>query len=447
MCDKLITVDPRTGKGAGITYTDAAAAVRHVNQYSGAAVIYFDVDEDANLPDIVPGGTFLHLLDQDVQDQVHCLTREMYKHLNSNKLEQAHRSYDAIFSLIPGKMGHMLDSYTTSWHLWIQEQPVVEELLQLLHGPDYLLLHNRASIRLGPQPSRPSKKRKADAELQRAPQRPRLVPGCETHDQHNAAPPPPPPQPAPSVDFKWHKEGTAGERGYICCLPLQGGGVGRRSFCLVGNEQENPFPAPSNAKLFDAVTDAQIRQRGLETTEIDVHIPPGKVAIILFDHHMVHGIHPAGLGVQLYLSGASRPKIKWLGHRRDDILRPRRGKPDGIHLKMHDPAMRLPIEYYDSVKLGLLYNCPDMIWPSGKPLPSHSVQGQSVGSNRDKFPNGDYSFRFRDGTVDNGPEMRARLEALDIRVPELAFELLQKWTLDPTTLTPQQLRRWGFRDD
>jgi len=293
-----------------------------------------------------------------------------------------------------------------------------------LHGDDYKWLHNRACIRLGQRT--PSKKPKSGQP--------------PAHRESIKSVSHPAPKPVAECDYKWHKEGVPGERGAIICLGLQEG-VARRSFAFVGNERDNPFPQPTGAKLFVSISPEEIASRGLTPEALDVHVPPGKVAIILWDHNMVHGIHPGGVGVQLYLSAASPAKIQYLQEVRDGILKKQ------TRVRMHDVLMRQPRAYYDTVQLGFLYGCCDMLWPSGKPIPAHSVQGQSVGSNQQKFPNNDYTFHLRrDGTVDNGPEMRSRLDAMGIRVPEIAYDIPHKWVRDPSILSAEQLYRWGFAE-
>jgi len=406
-------IDPSRGLGSELTFTDPEAAKRHVDRHSGAVVVYLDADAgDTPTEDILPGGNFLHLMSREVQLQVRELAARMYRELAANELASARSTYDAVFSLIPGKMGHMLDSYTTDWHLWIQKQPVVNRLMRALYGPDFRWLHNRASIRLGlGKTGRPEPHRNALKSLKKQ----------------------------KAVNYKWHKEGRPGEYGYICCLPLQGG-VARRSFAFVGDEHTNPFPQPTGAKLFDCITPEQIAARGLTSSELDVFVPEDKIAIIFWDHNMVHGIHPGGVGVQLYLSAADPSKIGWLHRKRKEMLK------RGTCVKMHDAVMRCPDLYYDTVQLGWLYGCNDQLWPSGKPIPSHSVHGQSVGSNRSKFPNSDFTFHLRqDGTVPNGPETRRRLVALGIEVPEIAYHIPHPWVRDPSDLDPEQLHRWGFK--
>jgi hypothetical protein len=417
MCDVTITVDPKRGRGGRLTFYDAQAAVDPVRAHSGAAVLYLPVDTTDLPEDICPGLNYLHLMAPEVQAEVRSLSGQMYGYLAADELARARKVYDSIFSLLPGKMGLMLDSYTTDWHLWIQRQPVVDRLMRILYGDNYVWLDNRACIRLGTAQAKP--------------------PRSPARQSIKAKPKPKPP--ARPQDMKWHKEGRPGEYGYIPCLPLRRG-TARRSFAMVPDERRDPFPQPTNAKMFQPIDAAQILAKGLQRVALDVFVPEGMVAIIIFDHNMVHGIHPHGVGVQLYISAADGDKVRWLDGRYQDLIRRR------VYEGLHCPEMRQPPDYYSSLQIGFLYGCCSIIWPSGKPIPAHSVQGQSVGSNRAKFPGDDYSFRLRtDGTVARGPDKRQQLDALGLRVPDLAWTLPGDWVRDPADLPVDQQRRWGFR--
>lgn len=383
-----------------LAFTDVEAAVAHIREKSGAAVLYIDAPPD--LPRVVPAGNSLHLHAPEVAVKVKRLTDRMYAQMERNELASARKTYDAIFKLVPGRQGKMLNSYTSECHLALQKLPEMNQLMVHEAGEDFRWLHNRACIRLGTS----------------------NVKSSPFYDDG---------------DRKWHKEGRRGEIGHIVCLPQ--GDVGRRSFCIVPDDNEraaNPFPPPNQSTMFEAVTYQQIRARGLMPVEYDVRVPRGKIAVILWDHYCVHGIHPDGVGVQLYMSAADDDKIQWLDKRCRDFAKRK------VHTKLHDPSLRG--QYYELVQLAWLYASHDPVWPSGKAIPGHGVAGQSHSSNSSKFPGSTVpQFTFRtDGDVEHGPAKRRRLQDRDIQVPELAYSMPTPWIRDPESLDPTQRWRWGF---
>ncbi len=391
-----IVIDPSTDRGSELCFATVATAAAHLKQNGGGAVVFVKAPKGLRDTEIDPTLNYRHLLKPEHRDALAVLQPQFSECVRGGKYKEAKRLMRAMSKHAPGLCHFdMVNSYTTAQHLLLQAMPETMELMGLMHGAKWRWLHNRGAVRLSDIPKRPL--RVADAML--------------------------------------HKEGNEGDLGLICCMQ------GRRFVTLMPNEHRKPL-APSGMNNFrlvamDEITDPQGAH---EVVALDVRVPVGYVAFILFANGHVHGVDPRGQSADLYLSAANDEAIEKLAAKRRKILR------DRTYVDSHDTRMRDPVmEYYETVQIAWLMGTCDQLWPSGKVVPSHGSHGQSFAGNKRKYVDDKICYKFpATGTVEHGPEVQARLESKCITVPALAYSMPEKWTRSPEILSQEQLMRWGF---
>ena len=342
---------------------------------------------------IHPAQTYQHLLNPKNKIQVERLTDTFNIAWKSRQYEEALKTLKQMSKFAPGfANADMLNHYTTSLHLCAQKHPLVVELFTKLYGENYQLLHNRASFRA----------KGGELEVKRA---------------------------------GLHKEGLPGEVGYIVCLP------GQRYFCIMHREHEKPLDPPGPTH-FRKVSECELTDPmgAHEVISLNVEIPPGRIAIILFDHYKPHGIDHRGYGVHLYLSACNDEKLRKLSSIRADICKRGKYKID------HDPRMRdANLSYLDTIHIGLIAGMPDQLWPSGKVIYANGAHTQSHGPNRSKFIGGDLQYRLPEADAEEAlpAAKRRRLRECGLgHLPPWVDHI--QWKLDPNELPMDQRRHWGI---
>jgi hypothetical protein len=385
-------------KGADWIRIDIAGAVSDIrDRDAGARVLYAsmgsNLERGMKKSAIRPAGAYEHLLKPENRTRVDKLTTAFNIAWKSGEHAKGLKALKQMSKVAPGfTHADMLNDYTTSLHLAVHQHPLVIALFTELYGPGYQLLHNRASYR-----SKAGRLLVKDAAL--------------------------------------HKEGSPGELGYIFCLP------GRRSFCMMPREHEQSLAPPGRTRFRKVSAFECTDPTGAhEVVSLDVEIPDGQIAIILFDHYKAHGIDPRGYGLNLYVSACKDEKLAELGAIRTDLCKRGKYKIDHDH-RMRDPNL----SYLDTIHIGLIAGKPDQLWPSGKVIYANGVHTQSHGPNRPKFLDEDVQYRLpqADDGEASPPTKRRRLEACGLgHLPQWVDHI--QWHLDPNELPEEQRKHWGI---
>ena len=286
--------------------SSVAEAVAAIRRQGGARVVYMEmthaIQNAFEGTRIEPAKSGKHMLKQKNKEGVEALTTTFNEAIKKGKWKEADDCLRAMSKLAPGLHDrNMLHHYTNPIHHAVMEHPEIHTLFKLLYGQDYRYLHNRMSFRYKDGP-------------------------------------------LAVKDASLHREGDEGELGYIFCL------AGERYFCCMPNERKEPLAGPGSLRFRSIQREELSDPLAHEVVSLNVQIPDGQVALIMFDHYMPHGIDSRGKGIQLYLSACNQEKLEELDRSRSDMLK------KGTWQQAHDPIMReASMRYGETVTLALLF--------------------------------------------------------------------------------------------